>query len=201
MNEPIMGYSNDYFYHGKLKAADIVAQRSLPGVPLAESVVFIDTAGTGFEEKLHKRFKSRYNDGELNILREHLLDLRSSTPPEDPLPTVAVIAPYRQQVVQAEDLFESESRLNDFNMAINTVDGFQGRERDVVYLSLVRSNERQEIGFLADYRRMNVAITRAKKYLVVIGDSATIGNDPFFAGFLNYVEKHGLYQTAWEYMK
>jgi ATP-dependent RNA/DNA helicase IGHMBP2 len=201
MNEPIMGYSNDYFYHGKLKAAAIVAQRSLPGVPLAESVVFIDTAGTGFEEKLHKRFKSRYNDGELNILREHLLDLRSSTPPEDPLPTVAVIAPYRQQVVQAEDLFESESRLNDFNMAINTVDGFQGRERDVVYLSLVRSNERQEIGFLSDYRRMNVAITRAKKYLVVIGDSATIGNDPFFAGFLNYVEKHGLYQTAWEYMK
>ncbi len=86
-------------------------------------------------------------------------------------------------------------------MAINTVDGFQGRERDVVYLSLVRSNERQEIGFLSDYRRMNVAITRAKKYLVVIGDSATIGNDPFFAGFLNYVEKHGLYQTAWEYMK
>lgn len=201
MNEPIMGYSNDYFYSGRLQAADIVAQRSLPGVPLAESVVFIDTAGTGFEEKLHKRFKSRYNDGELNILLEHLLDLRSSTPPEDVLPTVAVISPYRQQVVQAEDLIEGEPRLNDFNLTINTVDGFQGRERDVVYLSLVRSNERQEIGFLSDYRRMNVAITRAKKYLIVIGDSATIGSDPFFAGFLDYVEKHGLYQTAWEYMK
>ncbi|TXF89032.1 AAA family ATPase [Neolewinella aurantiaca] len=201
MNEPIMGYSNDYFYEGRLKAADLVAQRSLPGVPLTESLVFIDTAGTGFEEKLHPRFKSRYNDGELNILLEHLLDLRSSVPPEDVLPTIAVITPYRQQVVQAEDLFEGEPRLNDFNLTVNTVDGFQGRERDVVYLSLVRSNERQEIGFLADYRRMNVAITRAKKYLVVIGDSATIGNDPFFAGFLEYVEKNGLYQTAWEYMK
>jgi len=201
MNEPIMGYSNDYFYEGRLRAAELVAQRSLPGVPLAESVVFIDTAGTGFEEKLHPRFKSRYNDGELNIMREHLLDLRSSTPPEDILPTVAIISPYRQQVVRAEDLVEDEPRLSDFKLSINTVDGFQGRERDVVYLSLVRSNERQEIGFLADYRRMNVAITRAKKYLIVIGDSATIGNDAFFAGFLEYVEKNGLYQTAWEYMK
>jgi len=201
MNEPIMGYSNAYFYDGQLKAADLVAKRSLPGIPLAESVVFIDTAGTGFEEKLHKRFKSRYNDGELNILMEHLLDLRSSTPPEDVLPTVAIIAPYRQQVVRAEDLFDAEPRVKDFNLTINSVDGFQGRERDVVYLSLVRSNEKQEIGFLSDYRRMNVAITRAKKYLVVIGDSATIGNDKFFAGFLEYVEKNGLYQTAWEYMR
>lgn len=201
MNEPIMGYSNAHFYEGRLSAADLVAKRSLPGVPLAESVVFIDTAGTGFEEALHPRFKSRYNEGELNILLEHLLELRSATPPEDLLPTVAVISPYRQQVIKAEDLFESEPRLDDFNLTINTVDGFQGRERDVVYLSLVRSNEKQEIGFLADYRRMNVAITRAKKYLIVIGDSATIGNDKFFAGFLQYVETHGLYQTAWEYMK
>ncbi|MEL7160487.1 MAG: AAA domain-containing protein, partial [Bacteroidota bacterium] len=84
---------------------------------------------------------------------------------------------------------------------IHTVDGFQGRERDVVYLSLVRSNERGEIGFLADYRRMNVALTRARKYLIVIGDSATVGTDAFFAGFLAYVEQHGLYQTAWEYMR
>jgi superfamily I DNA and/or RNA helicase len=164
-------------------------------------VVFIDTAGTGFEEKLHPRFKSRYNDGETDILIEHMLDLRSAVPPEDELPSVAVITPYRQQVVQAEDRLETEGRLADFSLTINTVDGFQGRERDVVYLSLVRSNEKGEIGFLSDYRRMNVALTRARKYLVVIGDSATIGNDPFFARFLKYVENHGLYQTAWEYMK
>ena len=201
MNEPIMGYSNEVFYEGRLQAADLVARRSLPGVPLAESVVFIDTAGTGFEEKLHKRFKSRYNEGEVDILMEHLLDLRSSIPPEDSLPTIAVITPYRQQVLYAEDAIDAEPRLKDFSLTINTVDGFQGRERDVVYLSLVRSNEKAEIGFLSDYRRMNVAITRAKKYLVVIGDSATIGNDKFFAGFLAYVEKHGLYQTAWEFMK
>ncbi|MEM9929751.1 MAG: AAA domain-containing protein [Bacteroidota bacterium] len=201
MNQSIMGYSNAFFYRGQLKAADLVTTSTLPSIPLSESVVFIDTAGTGFEEKLHPRFKSRYNDGELDILIEHLLDLRSAIPPEDPLPAVAVITPYREQVVQAEDRIEAEGRLQDFHLTINTVDGFQGREREVVYLSLVRSNDKGEIGFLADYRRMNVAMTRAKKYLVVIGDSATIGQDKFFAGFLNYVEQHGLYQTAWEYMR
>ncbi|SEQ71063.1 AAA domain-containing protein [Neolewinella agarilytica] len=201
MNTPIMGFSNDYFYDGQLVAAELVANRTLPSVPLGESVVFIDTAGTGFEEKLHPRFKSRYNDGETDILIEHMLDLRSAVPPEDELPSVAVITPYRQQVVQAEDRLETEGRLADFPLTINTVDGFQGRERDVVYLSLVRSNEKGEIGFLSDYRRMNVALTRARKYLVVIGDSATVGHDPFFARFLKYVEDHGLYQTAWEYMK
>lgn len=201
MNRPIMGYSNDYFYGGKLTASPLVADRTLPGIPLSESVAFVDTAGTGFEEKLHPRFKSRYNDGELDILIEHLLELRSNIPPEDPLPSVAIITPYREQVVRAEDRIEAEGRLNDFNITINTVDGFQGRERDVVYLSLVRSNAKAEIGFLADYRRMNVALTRARKFLIVIGDSATVGNDPFFGGFLKYVEENGRYQTAWEYLQ
>lgn len=200
MNEPIMGYSNDYFYDGQLRAADLVAKRTLPSIPLAESVVFIDTAGTGFEEKLHPQFKSRYNAGELNILIEHLLDMRQNIPYDVQLPSVAIISPYREQVIQAEDMIDEESKLADFNITINTVDGFQGRERDVVYVSLVRSNEKGEIGFLADYRRMNVALTRAKKYLIVIGDSATIGGDAFFAGFLKYVEERGRYQTAWEFM-
>ncbi|CAH1001842.1 hypothetical protein LEM8419_02750 [Neolewinella maritima] len=200
MNERIMGFSNDYFYDGKLRAGAGIAQRTLPGVSLQESVVFIDTAGTGFEEKLHPQFKSRYNDGELDLLTEHLLLLKGSIPPEDELPRIAVISPYREQVVRAEDRIDELPALQDLDITINTVDGFQGRERAVVYLSLVRSNTRSEIGFLSDYRRMNVALTRAKLQLVVIGDSATIGNDPFFAGFLAYVERQGTYQTAWEYM-
>lgn len=201
MNAPIMGYSNQVFYGGRLEAAELVAERTLPGVPLAESVTFVDTAGTGFEEKLHPQFKSRYNEGELDILIEHLLELRSLTPPEDALPSVAVIAPYREQAVRAEERLDEELRLRDFDLTVNTVDGFQGRERDVVYLTLVRSNSRAEIGFLADYRRMNVALTRARKYLVVIGDSATVGRDAFFAGFLAYVEENGRYATAWEWMR
>ena len=200
MNERIMGFSNQYFYDGKLRAGPGIAERTLPGVSLQESVVFIDTAGTGFEEKLHPQFKSRYNDGELDILVEHLLMLKGSIPPEEPLPAVAIITPYREQAVRAEDRIEAVPALADMDVTINTVDGFQGREREVVYLSLVRSNTRSEIGFLSDYRRMNVALTRAKVQLVVIGDSATIGGDDFFAGFLAYVERAGTYQTAWEYM-
>ena len=200
MNERIMGFSNQYFYDGKLRAGPGIAERTLPGVSLQESVVFIDTAGTGFGEKLHPQFKSRYNDGELDILVEHLLLLKGSIPPEEPLPAVAIITPYREQAVRAEDRIESVPALVDLDVTINTVDGFQGREREVVYLSLVRSNTRSEIGFLADYRRMNVALTRAKVQLVVIGESATIGGDDFFAGFLSYVERAGTYQTAWEYM-
>ena len=200
MNEPIMGYSNTYFYNGQLKAAELVARRTLPSVPLTESVVFIDTAGTGFEEKLHPQFKSRYNEGEIHLMIEHLIDLRSNIPFDEVLPSVAVISPYREQVVRAEEMMEDEPRLKDFRLTVNTVDGFQGRERDVVYVSLVRSNDRNEIGFLADYRRMNVALTRARKYLIVIGDSATVAGDSFFAGFLSYVEEQGAYRTAWEYM-
>jgi superfamily I DNA and/or RNA helicase len=82
---------------------------------------------------------------------------------------------------------------------ISTIDSFQGQEKENIILSLVRSNEQGEIGFLKDYRRMNVAITRAKERLYVIGDSATIGNDPFYALFLEYVERHGAYRTAWEF--
>ncbi len=85
------------------------------------------------------------------------------------------------------------------SLSVKTIDGFQGEERDVIYISLVRSNDTHEIGFLNDLRRMNVAITRAKKKLVVIGDSATIGSSDFYQGFLEYCEKHGMYRTAWEW--
>ena len=93
----------------------------------------------------------------------------------------------------------SLEQLREFRLLIATPYGFQGEERDVIYISLVRSNERQEIGFLNDLRRMNVAITRARKKLVVIGDSATIGATDFYRQFLEYCEKHGLYRSAWEF--
>ena len=100
-----------------------------------------------------------------------------------------------------DELAEDKSLQNYIPyLDINTIDGFQGQERDLVYISLVRSNSKSEIGFLSDYRRMNVAMTRARKQLVVIGDSATIGNDAFYAAFLEYVEKAGVYGSAWEYM-
>jgi ATP-dependent RNA/DNA helicase IGHMBP2 len=84
-------------------------------------------------------------------------------------------------------------------MRISTIDSFQGQEQETIILSLVRSNDDGDIGFLKDYRRMNVAITRAKEQLFVIGDSATIGADAFYNSFLSYIEKHGTYRTVWEW--
>jgi superfamily I DNA and/or RNA helicase len=82
---------------------------------------------------------------------------------------------------------------------VSTIDSFQGQEKEVIILSLVRSNDEGEIGFLKDYRRMNVALTRAKEKLFVIGDSATLGADPFYNSFLSYVEQHGSYRSVWEF--
>jgi superfamily I DNA and/or RNA helicase len=83
-------------------------------------------------------------------------------------------------------------------LEIDTVDGFQGREKEAVIISLVRSNREGEIGFLADVRRMNVALTRARRKLIVIGDSATIGGHPFYARLLAYFEEQRAYRTVWD---
>jgi superfamily I DNA and/or RNA helicase len=109
----------------------------------------------------------------------------------DPLRT-AVISPYAGQVAAAKEVLPKLMR-------ISTIDSFQGQEQEVVILSLVRSNDEGDIGFLKDYRRMNVAITRAKEQLFVIGDSATIGGDPFYNSFLSYIEKFGHYRSVWEF--
>jgi superfamily I DNA and/or RNA helicase len=84
-------------------------------------------------------------------------------------------------------------------IAVNTIDSFQGQERDIVYIGLTRSNPDSRIGFLAEVRRMNVAMTRARKKLVVIGDSATLGRVPFYEGFIAYAEKYKAWHSAWEF--
>ncbi len=115
-------------------------------------------------------------------------------------PTIALISPYREQVEQMRAEVSEDPLLSKLDIVIHTIDGFQGQERDWVLLSLVRSNAQAELGFLRDYRRMNVAMTRARLQLVVVGDSATIGNDAFYAKFLDYVERSGDYASAFTYM-
>jgi superfamily I DNA and/or RNA helicase len=83
---------------------------------------------------------------------------------------------------------------------INTIDSFQGQERDIIYISLVRSNPKGSIGFLSDIRRINVAITRARKKLVIIGDTATIGQHPFYSKLIDYVNEIGAYRHAYEFL-
>jgi len=120
---------------------------------------------------------------------------------EEIMPPIAIISPYREQVIYMKRAIKEDPQLMDLPITVNTVDGFQGQERDIVYISLVRSNDNGEIGFLKDYRRMNVAMTRAKKLLVMVGDSATIGGYKFYEELLEYVETNGGYQTGWEYMR
>ncbi|HPI08778.1 MAG TPA: IGHMBP2 family helicase [Saprospiraceae bacterium] len=219
MHHTIMDFSNQYFYEGALKAHDSVVGHRLLSldstgetVTVFEPVLFVDTAGTGFEEKINKdtgkdstRYASKYNPEEALLLREHLLQLLEKFPDPERYPSIGILSPYREQVNYLEDMVREDEVLAPLHansqLVVNTVDGFQGQERDVIYISLVRSNPKSEIGFLSDYRRMNVAMTRARKLLVVIGDSATIGNNAFYAKFLEYCEGKGGYQSAWEYMR
>jgi superfamily I DNA and/or RNA helicase len=201
MNELIMGFSNQRFYAGELRAADSVRDHRLT-IDDNHPIVFIDTAGCGFDEKLQLAYLSRYNPEEFQILREHLYALVNAHRDDaSELPDIAIISPYREQVKYMDTAISEDPDLQEVPITINTIDGFQGQESDVVYISLVRSNGKGEIGFLKDYRRMNVAMTRARQQLIVIGDSATVGNDPFYLDMLEYFEKHGEYRTAWEFMQ
>ncbi|SEI67639.1 Superfamily I DNA and/or RNA helicase [Dyadobacter sp. SG02] len=201
MNEAIMGYSSKVFYHDKLKAHESVAGHVLFAgeAPLA----FIDTAGCGFDEKLEGT--SSTNPEEAVFLFKHLSQLATEfaavNPKQEDFPSVAIISPYKEQINILKDQLSHSVDLKPYldKIAVNTIDSFQGQERDVVYISMTRSNAEGQIGFLADIRRMNVAMTRARKKLVVIGDSATLSVLPFYENFIAYAEGLNAYQSAWEF--
>ena len=196
MHEKIMSFSSREFYGEKLIADDSVKNHTLAGLPhvkrareTEEVFLFLDTAGRGFEEKLEPGSESRYNRDEAELVMHHLnrlleLGVKGSE--------IALIGPYSAQVRLLSSL------VKDPLIEVDSVDGFQGREKEVVILSLVRSNVEGEMGFLADTRRMNVAMTRARRKLVVIGDSATLGNIPFYKDFIEYSESIGAHRSSWE---
>lgn len=201
MHEKIMGYSSQVFYGAALKAHPSVASHLL--FEGDEPLYFIDTAGCGFEEK--SEGNSTTNPEEAAFLLQHLgsfaTQLLSQYTVED-FPTIAIISPYKQQVEILKEGLLHTSSLGEIKnkISINTVDGFQGQERDIVYLSMTRSNTDGVIGFLADTRRMNVAMTRARKKLVAIGDSATLSTLPFYEDFIAYTQACNSYKSAWEFM-
>lgn len=192
MNHKIMSYSNTFFYEGQLIAHEEIKDQALAADELV--VEFVDTAGCGYEEEMESEGASKRNPEEAKLVLRHYNQLKGKY--SDQIDSVGIITPYRAQV----DLLREQSKLFP-EVTVQTVDGFQGQERDVIYISLVRSNDTGQLGFLTDYRRMNVAMTRAKRKLVVIGDSATLGQDPFFSGFLEYVEGIEAYRSAWEWME
>ena len=207
MSNVIMGFSNQYFYNEELVSDETVAQHALINDEdhyLSKSIEFIDTAGCGFGEIQNPETLSHSNPKEGEILFRHLeqLCIDYSLHTELSNIEIGIISPYKEQrewLMDNQNNYEFDKTKVE-SISIKTIDGFQGEERDVIYISLVRSNENQEIGFLGDERRMNVAITRARKKLVVIGDSATIGSNKFYKSFLEYCEKHGMYRTAWEWV-
>ena len=152
----------------------------------------VDTAGRGFEESTPEGSDSKQNEGEAELAAaevERVLAL-GAAPAE-----VAVISPYDAQVQRLRHLLAA--RVEE-GLEVDTVDGFQGREKEAVVVSLVRSNDTGEVGFLADVRRMNVALTRARAKLVVVGDGATVSRHPFYADFLRHAEATGAWRSAWE---
>ena len=196
MHERIMGFSSRQFYGDSLIADETVRGHLLSDLPHVEStpltdapLAFIDTAGADYDEELEPDGASRRNplEGRLVLHKvQQLVDAGLAAA------DIAVIAPYAAQVRWLRE-HPAERELE-----IDTVDGFQGREKEAVIISLVRSNRQGEIGFLADTRRMNVALTRARRKLIVIGDSSTLGGHEFYGAMLDYFQAADSYHSVWE---
>ncbi len=197
MNHVIMQFSNNAFYGGKVTAHASVEERTVPaGAPLAESMHLIDTSGRGWDEESGEGAESLANPGEARCAIEVLSQIAALE--EASTLTVGLISPYRGQVRYCSQLIPTDLRGRFAEFSIDTVDSFQGSECDIVVISLVRSNPDAEIGFLRDVRRMNVAITRAKCKLVIIGDGSTVAAHPFYRDLWQYVEANGTLRSAWE---
>lgn len=203
MHEKIMEFSSRYFYGNELIAHESVKAHLLR--PHLAPVTFIDTAGCGYNEKQDPETLSRMNAEEASLLiqqAEVLVEDVGVPAWLDEGVTMGIITPYSAQVDQLHKLAEASAILEPLYryITINTVDAFQGQERDVIIISFVRSNDKGEVGFLSDIRRTNVAMTRARKKLIMIGDSATLSSHPFYLELLEFVQKEGFYKSAFELM-
>ena len=197
MHQKIMEFPSEHFYQGTLVADASVAEHTLadlPGIQTesldAQPVLFVDTSGADWTEELDPNGESKLNPREaIWILKQVDALLAAGLLPDQ----IAVIAPYSAQVRFLRD------RCTSNGVEIDTVDGFQGREKEAVLISLVRSNSQGEVGFLGDTRRMNVAMTRAKRKLIVIGDGSTLGRNAFFKKWIEHTENQGFYKSIWEF--
>ena len=190
MNEQIMKFSSEWFYHGMVESAPTASHRGI--LDYDTPMMWIDTAECdGKEEFVGENF-GRINRAEaeltLQTLQQYLEKIGKQRILEESI-DVGIISPYRAQV----QLLRKELRKREFFrpyrhlLTVNTVDGFQGQERDIILISLVRSNDGGDIGFLRDLRRMNVAITRARMKLIILGSSETMTSHPFYKKLYEYV--------------
>lgn len=203
MNEVIMNFPSQYFYKNQL-----IANSKVKNWKIFESdtvLEFIDTAGTGFNEETDQETQSTFNSGEVDLLFKHFENyINEAIANNAEIKDIGIISPYKAQVMLLQEYFSEMPKPAEIDLdkivSINTVDSFQGQERDIIYISLVRSNDNGKIGFLSDIRRMNVAMTRARKKLVIIGDSGTICQNEFYDALFNYVNKTSSYRSAYEFL-
>ena len=199
MNEEIMRFSSDWFYHNQVESAPEVKFRSILDLDIPMS--WIDTSQFELPESEEGLFKEQFvgesfgrinkAEAELTLMaletyfnkigKERILDERID---------VGVISPYRAQVQYLRRLVKQKEFFKPFRhlISVNTVDGFQGQERDIILISLVRANDEGQIGFLRDLRRMNVAITRARMKLIILGDASTLTKHPFYKKLYEYID-------------
>lgn len=196
MNATIMAFSNSEFYGNVVTAHPDNQGHTFPNdTPLTASFTVIDTSGKGWEEVAGDGNESLQNPGEALCCIGQLKALAIHPGAQEI--SVGVISPYRGQVKHIAEQLDAMQALPFGSLDVNTVDSFQGSECDVILISLVRSNSESAIGFLADTRRMNVALTRARKRLIVIGDGSTVASHPFYKRMLEYAERSGTLISAW----
>ena len=193
MNEQIMRFSSDWFYHGQVESAPSVKYRGILDydIPIEWRQASIDDEGTPPAEEFVGESFGRINKTEaqltLDTLQRYFEKIGKQRVLDERI-DVGVISPYRAQVQylrqQLREFFKPFRHL----ISVNTVDGFQGQERDIIVISLVRSNEEGQIGFLRDLRRMNVAITRARMKLIIMGNASTMTRHPFYRKLYEYVQ-------------
>ena len=192
MNDDIMRFSSDYFYDGQVESAPEVRYRGI--LDLDIPMEWIDTSAYEFKEEFVGESFGRINKDEaeltLNTLQHYFERIGKQRLLEERI-DVGIISPYRAQVQYLRRLLMKKEFFKPFRrqISINTVDGFQGQERDIIIISLVRSNDEGQIGFLRDLRRMNVAITRARMKLIILGDKATLTQHPFYRKLWHYIKK------------
>ncbi|XP_048774514.1 DNA-binding protein SMUBP-2-like [Ostrea edulis] len=201
MHQLIMQWSSERLYEGKLIAHSSVAGHLLRDIgnveedeETSEPLLLIDTAGCQLFELDVPDEISKGNEGEADIVSNHVEKLINLGVNQE---EIAVIAPYNLQV----ELLRLRLSNNYPKVEIKSVDGFQGREKEAVIISLVRSNMKGEVGFLAEKRRINVAVTRARRHLMVVCDSETVGHDTFLKSLVDYMSSHGVVRTAQEFLE
>eukprot|EP01137_Pigoraptor_chileana_P007883 Opistho-2@54024 len=201
MNEKIMDWSSKEMYEGRLKADPKVASHvlcELPGVKKTEetscALFMIDSAGCNMHESESADDESKSNDGEADVTAAYVRRLLAAgVKPGD----IAIITPYNAQVTLLKQ------RLADVGEAleIGSVDGFQGREKEAVVISMVRSNDDGEVGFLKEDRRMNVAVTRGRRHVCIVGDSGTLCSHEFLDRLVGHFMEHGEVRSAEEFVQ